>query len=1345
MKILLCFINTLVMLLAPVMDILAQGNISVQHFPYIEQLPSNTVKRIFQDSDGYIWFGTFDGLCRYDGYKVTTFRSSTNNPNLLTDNDINQIAEDKNNQLWIGTNNGINILNKKNYQIHRLNDESTINKHIKYIKVSSDGYIWVGVNNYLLCFNPDHTLKKKYDRQLLSEGAINSVFEDSDGNIWVTAWNHGLFRLDKDSDTFIKYPSLGANNNPFRIFQDNKQQFWICTWGGGLFLFYPDKPKEEMYIPIDIYNKDSKIKEQTFFSITQDDKNGYIWVVSFSGLHTLEYTDQGKWKEVDISQHFSDFNNIYSEIVKDRNGNLWVGAYSEGIININFDKPDIKNIDLSSIKHSTGITPNVTSIYKDNEGLIWFNQNRWGLGVYNPETRKIKLSSELGQEYLKDFIFASDFKTLPGEIWFSPLDKNLIYSLIKANGSIKIKHKIDLADIHPDSGNVVKFHEDKSGNIWIITTAGIFVKPHNEDIKPLIFSLGSITDITEDKVGNVWISTLNNGIYKFSVSDIFNTSKIKHHSTENSNLKSNKITSICIASDNKLWIGAKEGFIISYDETTNEFIDISSTFKVIEEGIQNIVKDSLEHIWISTNKRLVEYNPSNETIRDYSKADGISVNSFLKDSYHLDKAGNLFYGGNGGITEFSSSESTDQEPRHNNVLITDVKVNHQSLLMGNNKHKLNLIVNDLAFRPDDKNIEIQFSSLNFSFPAKIRYAYKLEGVDNEWIYTEPNRQFAIYNQLPKGKYTFFVKATDENGQWSNSITSLNVYKRPAIYETWYAYTLYFILLVLLSYFAYRIVKNRIKLRNDLKIAQIEKEKSEELTQTKLRYFTNISHDFLTPLTIVSCLVDDIETTIKGKLNQFDLMRLNINRLRRLLQQVLDFRKMESGNMKLKISEGEIVHYIKDVCYVHFSPLMSRKNIDLEFSSNKDSISGYFDADKIDKIVFNLLSNSYKYTPEGGHIEVNLTESEEKGHVYLLIEIKDTGIGIPKEELDNIFIRFYNNKIIDPSKTNGIGLSLTKDLVELHKGSIKVESKINIGTSFKINIPIDKASYSDIEITNLDEIYIHEKIVDIMSLDQESAHTKNDSQQPDTTILLVEDNVDLLKLMTNIMSKHFHVETAHNGLEALSFVKEKDIDIIISDVMMPEMDGINFCKTLKNDIETSHIPLILLTAKSGIDDRIECYNAGADGYISKPFDLRLLEARINSFLMKKKQKQKDFRANFEVNISTLEYPSIDENFLKDVVSIIEKHLSEPMFDVVFLAKELNISKSSLYRKIKTLTDSSPGDFIRNIRLKNACAMLKDKAITISEVAYLSGFSDPKYFSTCFKNEFKMTPSEYQKQN
>ncbi|GAB6007438.1 two-component regulator propeller domain-containing protein [Dysgonomonas reticulitermitis] len=1326
-------------------------NISINPISSIEDLPSRSVQRILQDSDGFLWFGTLDGLCRYDAYRILVFRSDMNNPNLLTNNEITCLAEDKKHNIWIGTKEGLNILNKETFQITHFNDEDLRAKFINYIVAASDGTVWVGSENKLYCYNISLGTKEDMTEKLSSNRAISYIYEDKHGDIWVSCWNAGLHKYKKDG-TFIHYPVIGKNNNPVRIFHDNKNQYWICTWGEGLFRFFPNSNPESMYVKQDVYNIDGQHLEDTFFSIVQDDYFGYIWVMSFTGLYALKYLPDNTIRQVPISDLLKNTNKIFSELIKDRCGNLWIASFDEGAFTINFDKPDIVNIELSNLTDKLGATPNITSIYEDNTGMLWLNQNRFGLCTYSPQTKTITKFSDYPA--LKNIPGMKNIACISGiknrnDIWLGAHDDEpLIYILDRNKTDISIKKQINLNDINSSAGNIRLFFEDSKNNIWITTTSTVFVKPYNsENIKLFSTELNSaITAVTEDINGAIWMSSESKGIYKieFPENGDLSEPKIKNYSKKGKELISDNITSGYAGTDGKIWFGTYEGNIIVYDGAQETFKDYTMSCKMRGEAIQHIVVDEFNNVWITTNKKITKYNPKNGASRNYSTTDGLFVNSFYKGAIFFNKTKNrIYFGGNQGICLFTPVNENINMIKMPVVLVSDVKVQGQSVISNKDAAKFKAMSQRLSLDSNDKNIEIDFTSLNYTYSGKILYAYKMEGIDDDWVYTNGDRQFAMYNTLKKGTHIFHVKATDENRLWSSETTTFIIYKQPAFYETWWAYIIYFAFILSCAYIAFRIIQNRITLKNKLKITQIEKDKSEELTQTKLRYFTNISHDFLTPLTIIQCLIDDIEAASKKKILQLDIMKSNVNRLRRLLQQVLDFRKVESGNLKLKVSNGDISTFIQDICYNNFTPLINKKKINFTFESEPAQIQAYFDADKIDKIIYNLLSNALKYTPAKGCVNLRLQIFIKENHPCLAIRISDTGIGIHPDDINNIFKRFYYNKNIDAGQTNGIGLSLSRDLVELHHGTISVESELNIGTVFNIEIPIDEDSFSAKELNkNTVATPIIEEFDNIVkkgiSIDE-----NEDIAKENINILLVEDNEDILYTIKNILLKRYNVFTATNGFIALNIIKTNDIDIIVSDVMMPEMDGLELCRTLKNNIETSHISVLLLTAKNSVEDRIECYDAGADGYISKPFEIKVLVSRINNFLINKKNKQAKFKSNVEINIATLNYPSIDEQFLDNAVKIIEKHLSQTDFDINIFAQFLNMSKSSLYRKIRTMTGLPPNEFIRNIRLKHACQLLKDRSISISEVAYAVGFTDQRYFAKCFKTEFNMTPTEYQK--
>ena len=531
------------------------------------------------------------------------------------------------------------------------------------------------------------------------------------------------------------------------------------------------------------------------------------------------------------------------------------------------------------------------------------------------------------------------------------------------------------------------------------------------------------------------------------------------------------------------------------------------------------------------------------------------------------------------------------------------------------------------------------------------------------------------------------------------------------------------------------------LRNALRLREIEKAKAEELNHAKLQFFTNITHELLTPLTIISATVDELKTQAPSHNDLYTVMNSNIQRLIRLLQQILEFRKAETGNLKLRVSPGDIAAFVKNAAE-SFQPLVKKRKIHFSFLCDPESMIGYFDMDKLDKILYNLLSNAAKYNKEDGFIQVSLSY-DETDKDFVLLKIKDNGKGISKEKQKNLFKRFYEG---DYRKFNtigtGIGLSLTKDLVELHGGTISVESEVDHGTEFMVRIPIERSYYDEEQIDD-EAISLMQNSVNYEDTQEDADVETQEVTIKANTILLVEDNGELLHLMTKLLSREYNVFTAQNGKEGIAVLEKEDVDLIVSDVMMPEMDGIEFCKYVKGHLEMSHIPMILLTAKNKEEDRAEAYEIGADAFISKPFNLTVLHARIRNLLKYKERMARDFKNQIVFEVKDLNYTSLDEDFIQRAIHCVNNHLEDPNFDQAQFADEMRTSKSTLYKKLKSLAGLNTSSFIRNVRLKAACRIMEEKGtnVRVSELAYAVGFNDPKYFSSCFKKEFDMLPSEY----
>ena len=650
---------------------------------------------------------------------------------------------------------------------------------------------------------------------------------------------------------------------------------------------------------------------------------------------------------------------------------------------------------------------------------------------------------------------------------------------------------------------------------------------------------------------------------------------------------------------------------------------------------------------------------------------------------------------------------------------------------------------ELLLAYNQNNVQLSFSSLSYTNPQANRYAYRLKGVDKDWIYVDANNRHISYNNLNTGEYVFQVRSCNENSVWSEPVEMMLTILPPP-WLTWWAYVIYIFVMGVIAYTAFRIIRKRILLQNALKIEQIEHKKSEEVNQAKLKFFTNISHELFTPLSVMQCSIESLKQDGQADGQTLNIMKLNLKRLQRLLQQIMEFRKVESGNLKLKVSYNNIVTFVKELCEENFYPLLQSKNITLNFQTEQDVIMAYFDVDKLDKIIYNLLSNALKYNYQDGMVSISLSQVVQNDRRYFMLKVENTGDGIPESKLPLLFKRFYEGDYRKfKTKGTGIGLSLTKDLVELHHGTISVQSVLNETTVFTVMIPSDKDNYTDDQIDEeagrVENENIKEEVVPFSELEVK-AEGMNDER---THLLLVEDDVDLLTVMTKVLGKLFKVSTAVNGKEALELLKENEnIDLVITDYVMPEMNGIELCRVIRNDITLNHLPIVMLTAKTQAEYHLEGYDAGADAYITKPVEMVLLTAQIKALIANRKLLVQRFQQQDTLDVQELGLSILDREFLDRAISVVEQQMEDSEFSNDVFCDMMNMTQSTLYRKLKSLTGMSPNEFIRDIRIKKACMLLLQRPdLQVADVAYMVGFTDPKYFSLIFKKEKGMSPTKY----
>lgn len=1337
------------------------SDLSIQAFPFLNQLPSNDMSCVFQDRDGLIWTGTIDGLCRYDGYNVHVFRSGTVRPDLLPDNNVRTIAETKDGRLLIGTLNGMSVFDKVTNQFTTLDlGKDLTGYEVRSIVVDRDGYCWIGSYKKLMRISPDLKQIKSYS--CLPVTSVNTVYMDRDGGIWVGFWNKGLYRYDRKRDTFVAMPRVGNDNNPFRVFQDRQKRYWVSTWGDGVYSMYPDR-KEGCFEPVRI-SMQGKVDSLTeVFGFVQDNVKGYLWMVDFKGMSVASIGQDRSLTLMNLQRKTADMNQLFNSVFMDRSGNIWFASASDGGYIVSFSDSSLSMFTFPTLAAATnGLSVDITALYQDVRNNFWICQNRWGLGWYNPVSKSLRFYHDVpglsGNESLGDVTSITSFPANPEEVWIAPRFRNFVYVFRLTAGVPVLKQKFDLQQVK--SGKPIGLYQDKRRFVWVITTGSVITISPSGQLRKVEKNIHDISALTGDEDGNIWIGTSNNGLYKLVTEFRNNSYAVKSLETFNKDdhkFPSNRLKSICMDPKRKsLWIGTMEGHVLSVNTMTGEVTDYSDYFAgYTNSQICDIRIDKFGHVWVAMEKMVIEFDPESKGTHTYAVKSVTGMTSFVPGAVAYNGGNAIYYGGQGGIARFNVTKGAAASNVSSAPLVTDLKVKGMSILDGglSEDYSIDTKLRKLVLGADARDVEIYFSTLDYLHPERILYAYRIKGLNNDWVYPKEDFPRAYYNDLPKGTYTLEIRTTDENGKWNENVLTYTIVRLPAWYETWWAYTLYLLTIAGTGLYAYSVIKRRIRLKNELRIAKIENERNEELTSAKLRYFTNISHDFLTPISIISCLIDDIGMTYRNHIPQLDKMRASLSQLKRLIQQVLDFRKLENGKMQLSVSKGDLALFTRTVCRENFEPLMDKKHINFVLNLEEDTLPAWFDEDKLEKVLYNLLSNACKYTGEGGTVTVSLTLSEEGTRHLASIRVADTGQGIPREDCKRIFNRFYTVNSDKTVESNGIGLALVKELVDLHHASIRVASEVGVGTTFTLTLPIDESSYLPNERTpqetldNINDLELTDSPITVTDGDpvvlQEVIGQK---LQDDTCMLIVDDNQDLLDVMNRIFSRHRRVLLAHNGNEALAVIANNEVDIVISDVMMPEMDGLELCRRLKSNIETSHIPVILLTAKNSPEDRVECYEAGADGYIAKPFELNVLEARVENFLNRKKISQREFKKNPEKKVDSLKVSPLDQKFLDQITVILEKNMVKANdIDIELITREVAMSKSSFYRKMKSITGLSPIEYIKNFRLKRAYKLIENGAASVADVAYSSGFSNTKYFSTCFKEEFGMTPSEFLKRN
>lgn len=1339
-----------------------------RHLTIDDGLSQNAVYSILQDRRGFMWFGTKDGLNRYDGRNFVVYQHNPFDSTSISDAFVMKLYEDNRGRIWTGSISGeINIFHRETDVFQRISLMSNTGEKINSNEITGitegpDGSIWIGtMGDGLLNIvadenNQDSYTFKQYlndanNARSLSSNVVSNLLIDENGTLWVGT-EYGLNQFHSASEYFTriifetKHPDAPTTSGDFKIssmhLSREENDFWIGTQSGmlkfdrksGHYEFYPHQYEVHRYG----WGSVNRIAQDSF---------GQFWLGTATGLMRFDPSNKSYtyYRHEPLNPQ-SLSHNLISSLLIDKTGILWAGTSGLGLNILDFKANRFPALFRTPDSSSRITGFSVRSILEDNSGDIWISADV--LYQWNRNTGEL-ISFETSSDSPDDFgntdtysmIHASD-----GYLWAATARGLYRYDPV----SKEIRHyKNTLENIngqrYPDANAVF---EDRDNTIWIATRnylskmldeeTGTFKhyrynssKSSNDTSRPVIF---------QDVDGMFWIGSAD-GLVRFDPThETF--SIFQNYPDQPNSLSNNLIKSILadpVQPEKYLWVGTSGG-LNKFDYRAGTFEHFSVQDGLPNDVVYGILPDDDGILWLSTNKGLSRFNPQTKTFRNYDVWDGLQSNEFNTGAYYKSKSGELFFGGIRGLNYFYPDRIEDN-PHIPPVVLTGLRLGNRQVTNKSDPGLLNTSlseVQELTFSYKDDVITFEFAALDYSAPEKNRYSYMLQGFNDSWI-EAGNLGTATYTNLPHGKYTFRVKGSNNDGVWNEEGFSLAVIVTPPWWHTWWAYFMYVVLFLNGLYFLRRYELNRFNLKNDLKLERVETESLRKLNQLKSHFFANISHEFRTPLTLIIGQIETLLVSEEDRNRKKKLISVNkhAEQLLSLINQLLDLSKLEAGKMEFTPDRQNIVTFLKNH-FFSFESLAETKNISLNFTSACATITVSFEADKMEKVFFNLFMNAFNFTEPGGRIDVTVETPKPD---IVEIRVKDSGTGISKDRLPYIFDRFYQ---ADPFNTRkyegtGIGLALAHELITLHSGTIQVNSEEGAGTEFIIRLPYEEGIVSDFQDTFLNEQVHGETVSSASALpDFETLFSSHEE-----LILIVEDNEDVRSFIREQLENEYKILEAVNGREGINVSQGVIPDLIITDLMMPEMDGYAFTEKIRNDEKTSHIPIIMLTAKAGQDPKIEGLEAGIDAWLTKPFHVRELKTRVKILIQQRKNLKKQFSSATYFTPSAITKSPVDQTFLKKAIDVIDARITDEQLNVDSLASSLNMSNSQLNRKLNALVDQPAGTFIRSIRLQRSVELLNQTDKTIAEICYEVGFNDHAYFSRAFKKQFGKSPTAFRK--
>jgi len=1404
--------------------------IRFERFGVEQGLSTRHAMCMLQDRYGFLWFGTQVGLNRFDGITCRVFnpnpRDSVGRPQY-----INSLYEDKEGLLWVSTAAGLARYNRESEDFTMFKpvpgDPGNPNNSIQSLLEDGSGRFWVNARDAIYSFDRSTGMFTRADQMGISSNLMRNPSgvwcEDKAGRVWIGTLGGGLNRFDRTSGRFAyfkndpKNPASLSSDYVTAIAEDDRGTLLIATYGG------LNKAKGGSLGTFERYTqKTNGLPTDTLLSIHLDE-SGTLWIgTQRGGLCKFDpQTKTVKSYQPDPT-HIKSPDNTIERIYEDRQGRLWVwrmsrtsGLYrfdpqTETFTHCKYDPTDAQSLSNDMIK----------SLYEDKAGALWIVTRSGGISKLDPATKQFRnfVSNPFDWNSLSGNDVARFCEDRSGFIWIATYGGGLNkFDLTKRKFTHYRHVPADPYSISSDYVSVV--YEDRAGTLWAGTLEGgldkfdrrtaTFTHFRYSSNNPKSLSSNAVEVLYEDNQGVLWVGTRNG----LNAMDRGLGTFTRHFAFDRPEVLQTDIRVIFEIDSGTLWLGFL-GEPLSFDKRTGIFKHLTlgevgiqailesrerflwfasdpfdltrfdpSTGNITKytdreffptQQLRSMLEDNRGNLWLGTSRGLSKFDPRKETFRNYDARDGLQGNEFIDRSAYKSRNGDMYFGGDNGFTVFCPDSIKD------NAYIPPVWIT--TLRIFNNIVRLAKPIVDLdtiELTHDQNNISFEYVALNYTNAAKNQYKYKLGGFDKEWT-NAGTVSIANYTNLDPGEYTFRVKGSNNDGLWNEVGDSLIVIIQPPWWATSWAYGAFMTVFGLMLYSIRRYEMNRLGWKHRMQLEHVQTEKLKEVDQMKSRFFANISHEFRTPLTLIMGPIQKWREKAHDDEEERDLgmAARNAQRLLRLINQLLDLTKLEAGGMKLQAAAGNIVPFVKGIAQ-SFQSSAGRRGVELNVETESDEIEVYFDRDKMEKILTNLLSNAFKFTPAGGAVTVSVAtsgthpprrldssrglSSDDQSGEYVTITVADTGMGIPAYQFDKIFDRFYQ---VDTSHTReqegtGIGLALTKELVELHHGTIHVLSEVGKGTQFTVRLPLGRShlkaeeiieappslelSMQPLEMSVPAEENKEESPVESSANQSEVRRTPSGgflTEKP--IVLVVEDNADVRTYMKEYLAAVYRVLEAKDGAEGIDKAKEIIPDLIISDVMMPKKDGYELCRTLKLDEKTSHVPIILLTAKAAQENKIEGLETGADDYLTKPFDAKELLVRVKKLIELRRKLRERFSVGQVLKPGEIAVTSMDNVFLQKLKDAVERHISEEEFSVEELAQEVSMSRSQIFRKLTALTGQAPSDFIRYMRLHRAMDLLKKNAGTVSEIAYAVGFNSVTYFTKCFHQQFGVLPSDLRKQ-